>query len=230
MSNRVYLYCTDFQTLPKSDEWDSFFGTCGVEYEAAARIPLFWLLLFNASDVRLAEADHGDEDVEVEDNCEAESQRRHAYLLCNRASGVERLHARAHLLKGALDDDQFSLCEDWMARMTNEPHGNVLVRTEELDWMGEAGQLEAQLRAALLHLEQADVDGMLHMNEAMRDITGIWCDDMHSYEAFEFVGGANSSVVWPEPFAPRYRLPTVAVAPRVRSVAPSTKPWWVFWR
>lgn len=232
MSNRVYLYCTNFRAMPTAGESDAFFKQCGVEYEAAARIPIFWLLLFGSSDVRLAEVDYGDGDAEQESDNEDRYEdlpRHYAYLLCDRASGVERLQSRSHLMKTALDDDQFALYEDWVARIATEPYANILVSTEELDCMGEAGQLEAQLRSALHLLEQADIDGMLEINEAIDDLTGIRSDDLHAYESFELVGGANSSPSWPAPFAPRHRLPAATVAPRVTSVAPS-KPWWAFWR
>lgn len=231
MANRVYLHCTNFQTLPKPEEWDSFFEQSGVEYEAPARIPVFWLSLFASADVKLAEVDYGDADFEEECADEdSDEPRRYAYLICDRVSGVEQLRARAKMLEAALDDEQFALYEDWMARIASEPYRNVLVRTEELDCMDEEGQFEARLRAALQLLEEGGVDGVLQMNEAIRDITGIWSDDLHEYDSFELVGSANSIPDWPEPLVRRHRLPTVTVAPRGRSVAPSTKPWWAFWR
>lgn len=231
MSNRVYLHCTNFQALPKPEEWDSLFEQSGIEYEAPARIPVFWLFLFVSSDVQLAEVDYGDADFEEECADEdGEEPRRYAYLICDRVSGIERLRTRAHLIKAALDEEQFKLYEDWTARIASEPYRNILVRTEELDCMGEEGQLEARLRVALQLLEEVGVDGALQMNEAMRDITGIWSDDLHEYDSIELVGAANSIPKWPEPLVRRHSLPTVTVASRAGSAALLTKPWWAFWR
>ncbi|MDR6992721.1 hypothetical protein [Luteimonas sp. 3794] len=215
MSSRVYLHCTSFQALPESDEWDTFFAQSGVEYEAGACIPLFWLMLFSADDIRFATFD--DDGIDGE-----EEARSYAYLICDRASGVARLHARAPLMRASLGGPQFSLYEAWCTRMADEPYENVLVRTEELDCMGEEGELESQLREALQQLEQVAAEGALRMDKALRNITGLWSEDMRAYDAFELVGTANTSPTWPVPFAP----PPLPSAP----VVPQTKPWWAFWR
>ncbi|WP_101925061.1 MULTISPECIES: hypothetical protein [Luteimonas] len=216
MSNRVYLHCTNVQSLPKSDAWASFFEQSGVEYEAGECVPLFWLLLFVASDMRLAEVD-SDDDIDGDDE-----RRSYAYLICDRNTGVERLRARAPLMRASLDDDQFALYEAWSTRMAQEPYANILVRTEELDCMGEEGQLESQLREALQQLEQIPAEGPLGMGTTLRNITGLWAENMHACDAFELVGTANTSPTWPTPFAPR-PLPAAPAIPR-------TKPWWAFWR
>ena len=53
MSCPILLYTTDFSVEPTRDEEPEFFERCGTEYEANTRIPLFWLCLYDAGDVRL---------------------------------------------------------------------------------------------------------------------------------------------------------------------------------
>ncbi len=235
MSNRVYLHCTDASVLPASDEaWEKFFARSGIEYEASARIPLFWLLLFASPDLRVAEVANEDEpgadEACGEDDEDGFGPHRYAYLHCARADGAARLRARAPWVTRSLDPDQVSLYEAWAARIAAEPYEHIIVRTEELDMMSDEGQLEAHLREALRHLEQADVDGRLQMTSAIGEITGLWSDDVPAYEAFELVGGANATPAWPDPLPARDPSPAVVVVPRTPGLAQAPKPWWAFWR
>lgn len=214
MSNRVYLYCTNFQSLPKPDERETFFKQSGVEYEANACIPIFWLCMFSAADVRIVPTDHNGFD---------DDWRPYAYLFCSRKLGIERLHTRAPMMKDALGDLRFSLYTEWLARMENEPYENILVRTEELDWMGEDGELEKTLRKAMQHLEKVCAEGSMKMSNAMNDIAGLWSQEiLNECESSELVGSANTSPSWPLPFVPR--------PIRSTDTPHEKKPWWAFWR
>src|SRR5471032_1627006 len=86
MSNRVYLCCTDFSTPPAEGDWHAFGERSGTEYEAAYCIPLYWLCLFGAEDIRLART-QAEEDAEARD---------YAYLVCERQAG-RRACRRARL-------------------------------------------------------------------------------------------------------------------------------------
>lgn len=214
MSNRVYLSCTGFQSLPKPDQWEAFFKQSGVEYEANACIPIFWLCLFSAADVRIVPSDHNGFD---------DDWHPYAYLMGNREAGIERLRARAPMMKAALGELRFSLYSEWLSRMETETYENILVRTEELDWMGEDGELETTLRKAMQHLEKVSAEGSMRMSHAMNDIAGLWSQEvLNKCESYELVGAANTTPRWPLPFVPRPESTPPVILER--------KPWWAFWR
>ncbi|MDO5693729.1 MAG: hypothetical protein Q4G70_14845 [Pseudomonadota bacterium] len=214
MSNRVYLYCTNFKSIPKPDEWDAFNRQSGVEYEAKACIPIFWLCLFSISDIKIVSSDHNGFD---------DDWRPYAYLLCSRQSGIERLRVRSLMIKNALGDIRFSLYSEWLQRMENEPYDNVLVLTEELDWMEqEEGALEKMLIKSLQHLEKVSAEGSMKMSNAMNDIAGLWSEEtLNECESYELSGNANENPSWPLPF--------VKISKNAGVVIPN-KPWWIFWR
>lgn len=213
MSNRIYLYCTNFQSLPKPDEWENFFRQSGIEYEAKASIPIFWLCLFSSSNIRMVQPNHNGFD---------DDWRSYPYLMCSRKSGLDRLKERAPMMQKALGELRFALYTEWLQRIEHEPYENILVRTEELDWLGNEGELEGSLRKALKHLEQVCAEGSMRMSNAMNDISGLWSDEvLNECESSELVGISNESNSWPQRFEP---LPI-----RMQDV-PKKHPWWAFWR
>jgi hypothetical protein len=112
------------------------------------------------------------------------------------------------------------LYEAWISRVENQPFQHLLVRTAELDWMGEQGELEGELRQAFLDLEHAHQTGEFRRSAALNNITGL-SDDMMPAEApsFLLVGSANGADDWPPRFAP-----PAAVE------APPKKSRWQFWK
>ena len=215
MSNRVYLCCTDFSTPPAEGDWHAFGERSGTEYEAAYCIPLYWLCLFGAEDIRLART-------QAEDDEEA---RDYAYLVCERQAGLARLQARAAALQGPLGLERHALYLEWMARIAQEPFSHVLVRTEELDAMDEEGQFQQELRTALMDLDVACntviVTGELVVSPALANLAGFPNPpELQHYDAFVLAGAANSSERWPTPFAPVLQQPAAE--------HPSS-PWWKFW-
>jgi hypothetical protein len=214
MSNRIYLHCTDFSTIPRPEEWEDFYKSSGVEYEASASIPLFWLCIFDASNVHLVPTDH---------NGFEDDWRSYAYLKCDRLEGVTRLRSRADMMKSALSQNRYSLYLEWMERLEAEPGANILVRTAELDWMCEDGELERDLKKTLGHLEKVSAEGVIRLSNAMKEMVGLWDgEELNECESCELVGCANSGPEWPSPFMPRPQ--------KVDQVIDVKKPWWVFWR
>lgn len=212
MSNRVILSCTSFEAMPKASQWDDFFKVSGIEYEAKACIPIYWLCAFSAQDVHILESDHEAFD---------EDERPYAFLLCSRLTALARLASRAAIVRDAVGSERFQLYEQWMERLAAEPYLNVLVRTEELDWMAQTGELERDLRKALSHLESTINQGSLILSNAMRDIVGLWSqEELNECESFELAGNANTAHPWPLRFTPPQPQ---------RAVEASKKRWWCLW-
>lgn len=212
MSNRVYLCCTDFPDLPAESQLEDFFRVSGIEYEAKACVPLFWMFLFSGADVRILPANHNGFD---------DDSHPYAYLFCSRLTGLERLRSRAEMLERALGSERYALYLEWITRLESENFQNILVRTEELDWMGEEGELEKTLRKAYKHLEDVRQQEGFRMSNAMNDIAGLWQNEVLSEcEAYELVGSANSAQRWP----PRFVEQPVIAPPPVK------KSKWLFWK
>lgn len=239
MSCRVYLCCTDFAAMPSEQEWDRFFSVSGIEYEANTRIPLFWLCLFISSDIKIVPgsenyvSDSGDDDAIDEDFDEGnrhflyddESYRPYAYLSCLRTVGIDQLKRRSEMMRSALGAERHALYLEWIARLEAEPFQYILVRTEELDGMGDDGELEDLLRRAIEDLELATQTRTFVMSSDMNNLVGLSEDRLVSEcESYELVGGANSAVKWP------LRLSSREVAKEVPLVAPVKKSKWMFWR
>lgn len=210
MSNRVYFCCSDFAGMPDDEDFDAFSDASGIEYEASYTIPLFWLALFSAGDITLAEQNDVDEE-----------NRKYAYLFGDRAAGVERLRALSPAMRAALGARRFALYEEWIGRIAAEPFQHMLVRTVELDWMDDEGELERQLRAAFDDLEYAHQTGELRLGDAIRNLISVSSgESLEQIEGFRLAGAANASDEWP----PRLTSP-----PPPASKPPKKKSRWLFW-
>lgn len=211
MSNTVYLSTTDAQQYPREDEFDRFFQASGTEYAAKACIPLYWLCLFKAEDIHLVPANVNGFD---------DDSREFPYLLADRRLAIQHARERLEWVRLALDARRVELFEQWLVRLGAETHANVLVRTEQLDWMQKEGELQDQLRKALTHLDQPSQKSEFRMSNAMRDICGLWADEaLSECEAFELVGSANGMESWPQRF----------VAAKAPSAEPKRRAWWRWW-
>lgn len=122
-------------------------------------------------------------------------------------------------MEAALGVIRYGLYRDWQNRIEAELYPNVLVRTEELDWMGKEGELEETLRKAMRHLAQVTRAGEMRMSNAMNDIAGLWSQEtIDECESIELAGTCLRSN-WPPAISP----------PVTRALAPERKPWWKFW-
>lgn len=208
MANRVYISSTDFTHLPDDAEFDEFSRRSGSEYEATASVPLFWICLFSADDIKFVAANAGD------------GARRYPYLLCSKADALHRLHALSPSMAQVMNEERHELFEDWMHRVENEPFRNLLVRTIELDWMCEEGELERDLRQTIQDLDRLRDSGKFQLSAAMRNITGlVYGDNLDVYPGPAFAGFFSGPENWPP------RLTPPPPAPQ----SPS-RPRWMFWK
>ncbi|MBN9357366.1 hypothetical protein [Herbaspirillum huttiense] len=246
MGNRVYLYCTDFEGLPTEEQADEFFTMIGTEYEATARLPLFWMCLFSGDDIHVtsgpaAEGEHSgkqgsegaeDDDEYDDEECDEEADqdapRPFAYLGCERLAGIARLRQRSAMLRPVLGEERHALYEDWIARLEAEPRRNIVVNTEELDGMSDDGQLEQQLRAAYQELAVMDERQAWQMSPLLHDLTGLYEEQAISEVAsWTLAGSANDATRWP----PELTQPQQSELPAGATAAlPAPSPWWMFWK
>lgn len=202
MGNRVYLYCTSATEIPRNDEWDNFFKHCGTEYETQYCIPLYWLIIFRESDIRILPRDH---------NGFSGDEREYPYLLGNRQVGIARLKQFSHLIKQGLGNIRHDTYLEWIGRLESENMQNIIVRTEELDWTYGEGEFEKDLRKTLSHLEVMSNQPKFAASNTVKDMCGIDVnDDFCEYESFVLVGSANDSSGWPARYAPPIPLSSVA--------------------
>lgn len=200
MGNRVYLYCTSATEIPKNGEWDKFFKNCGTEYETQYCIPLYWLIIFRESDIKILPGDH---------NGFSEDEREYPYLLVNRQAGIARLKQFSHLIKQGLGDIRHATYLEWIGRLESENMPNIIVRTEELDWTYEVGEFEKDLRKALSHLEVMSTKPEFVASNSVKSMCGIDVnDDFCENESFVLVGSANDRSGWPARYAPPTPLST----------------------
>ncbi|MRT31142.1 MULTISPECIES: hypothetical protein [Herbaspirillum] len=248
MSNRVYLYCTNFEGLPTEEQSEEFFSMIGTEYEAAARIPLFWMCLFSEDDIQLSagadagtgdaahpqrmddgnDGSEGDEDDDFYDEEDGDDEDRpHAYLSCERATGIARLRQRSAMLRPALGAERHALYEEWIARIEAEPWRHILVKTAELDMMSEAGELEQELRRCYQDLAGLDARQSWQMTPAMLNLAGLDPESaLDELPGWALAGSANSAMRWPpELEQPPGKIPAASTAP----LRPE-RPWWMFWK
>ena len=212
MSNRVYLYCTDFNGMPKANQWDDFFRSSGIEYEATGCIPIYWLCLFEPDDIKVLPTNYNGFD---------DDERAYPYLQCKRSEGVLRLRERAQYVEKAVGENRFTLYQEWIERVESEQLENIIVRTEQLDWMCGEGELERDLRKAFKHMKQTLKEGELRMSNAMNDIAGLWSGEiLAECESYELVGTSNTKDSWPKRYTPPYSPPAAA---KIQNK------WWKFW-
>ncbi len=245
MSNSVYLYCTNFEGLPTEDQSEEFFSMVGTEYEASARIPLFWMCLFSEDDIHISSGAHAeqgdtahqrrgddgsedDEDDDFEDDDEGDDEDRpHAYLSCERTAGIARLRQRSPMLRPVLGAERHALYEEWIARLEAEPWQHILVKTAELDMMSEAGELEQELRRSYRDLAGLDVRQSWQMTPAMFNLAGLDPEcALDASPAWALAGSANSATRWPAELEQPAELESAGATATV----PSARPWWMFWK
>ncbi len=110
MTNRVYLCCTNFAAMPSENQWDEFLKMSGVEYEAKACIPIFWLCLFCKESINLHAGDR--------DGIDADA-RPYAYLISDKGDAIARIRLRSSMMARALGRLRATLLEEWIQRLEN---------------------------------------------------------------------------------------------------------------
>lgn len=216
MSNRVYLDVTTFRKMPNSGEWKEFYPVTA-ELEAGDYIPLFWLCMFDESDLAVAS---------VDTDAESDEGDPYAYLIAPAPRCHENLRARRALIQATVDADRLALYDDWTGRLSGWLDLNILIRTEELSWMDGGDAWGRKLRASLRVLNTAAKQGALVGNTSFEEVTGVFSPACaRTMSRFELVGSQDAS--WPPSLANE--------APKSQSSlvdSPVAKKgsWWNFWR
>lgn len=210
MGNRIYLCCTSFESMPGDNQWDAFFKNSGAEYEAAGHLPFLWLALFDEACIRINPADR---------NGFSDDERAYAYLVGRRSDCLQRIQRVRDITVRQPNTPASLVLDEWIDRLSQESHPFIMVRTEELDWMGQEGDLAAELRKGLGHLQESLARAELKFSNTIRYVCGLSeLDEFHACEPAWLVGWANGSVEWP-----RKAAPEMTMTPMPRKV------WWKFW-
>jgi hypothetical protein len=213
------------------------------EYEAAARIPLFWMCLFSEDDIQLSagadagtgdaahpqrmddgnDGSEGDEDDDFYDEDGGDDEDRPPPIFRERATGIARLRQRSAMLRPALGAERHALYEEWIARIEAEPWRHILVKTAELDMMSEAGELEQELRRCYQDLAGLDARQSWQMTPAMFNLAGLDPESaLDELPGWALAGSANSAMRWPPELGRPGRCPQRRCGPE--------RPWWMFWK
>lgn len=196
--------------MPGDDQWDAFFKNSGTEYEADGHLPFLWLAMFDEACIRIDSADR---------NGFSDDERAYAYLVGKRSDCLLRIQRLQDITAKQPNTPASRVLNEWIDRLSQEPHPFIMVRTEELDWMGQEGDLEAELRKALRHLQELLVRSDVKFSNAIRYVCGLSeLDEFHACEPVWLVGWANGGVEWP-----RKASPDGAMAPV------TGKAWWKLW-
>jgi hypothetical protein len=199
--------------MPNESGWAHFFTVSGIEYEAQGHMPFLWLALFDEKSIRIDPANR---------NGFSEDDRAYAYLIDNKERCIARMQRLYALISNQQDNVIVRKISEWIQRLQSEPYSNVIVRTEELDWMSKEGGLEQDLKKALRHLNEALSRSEFRFSNATRDLCGLSeIDELLSCEPTWLLGGANGPSAWPED-----RLPNHTAA---QVVPNKSKPWWKIW-
>ncbi len=213
MGNRIYLYCTNVDCMPRESEWDHFFANSGTEYEAQGHLPLLWLALFDEASIRINPANR---------NGFSDDERAYAYLLDSKDGCIARMRTVYNMVSAQHGNIIVRHVAEWIERLASEPYMNIFVRTEELDWMGKEGDLAIELRKALQHWRESLSRSEVRLSNAIRDLCGLSeIDELLNCEPRWVLGGANGPNSWPE--AQTIESPVKLSSNR------SGRPWWKFW-
>ena len=215
MTNRVYLYCTNAAEMPHDISAENFFSISGKEYETGACIPLYWLLMYEEPDIKIASPDDLDKDIDAHP---------YPYLICKKEKAIRQLTDWHSILEcTARDSAQLLLLSEWISRLETEEFNNVIVRTEELSWFSQPGELDKSLRIALKHISFCKEKRELILNRRVVDIIGLWDqEELLECESYQLTGQCNQKESWPKPFTPPYRgSPTEK---------PDSRKWWQLWK
>ena len=128
-------------------------------YEAAYTIPLFWLCLFNSSDIYdpdlVYEADSNNQDTGVVDAAAAQpdegsdEQEDYSYLYTTTDQALQNGQQRRDLLVQALSEEQIELYDAFITKIEDFPENYVVVNYEDLAAMSDAGDFSANIRQCL---------------------------------------------------------------------------------
>jgi hypothetical protein len=215
MTNRVYLYCTNATEMPHEIGTENFFSISGKEYEAGACIPLFWLLMYEETDIKIILPDDLGADIDAHP---------YPYLICKKEKAIRQLTDWHSIIEcTAKNSVQIALLSEWILRLESEEFNNIIIRTEELSWFSQPGELEKILRMALKHINSCKEKRELILSRRVVDLIGLWDqEEFLECESYQLAGQCNQKEGWPKPFTSPYR-----VSPTER---PNTRKWWEFWK
>ena len=111
MSNRVYLYCTNYSKMPERKDWDDFFNNSCYEFEIDACIPLFWLCLYDKEDICIAKPD--DHEFSTDGSP-------YPYLIKDKESAISNLNNRKAYIYEILTGNGQGLFDEWLEIIKSE--------------------------------------------------------------------------------------------------------------
>lgn len=120
------------------------------------KIPMFWLLLFAASDIQLIETQGV-----AQDGLECTSTKNYPILIARKENALEQLSARKNVLASAISDSDAQLMERWLTHLQQTEFPVLALDTYEL-WnnMDDPEQLYPDLENLLNILRDSlDVEG-----------------------------------------------------------------------
>ncbi len=216
MSNRAYLDVTTFRKMPSSGEWKEFYPVAA-ELEAADYIPLFWLCMFDESDLAVAS---------VDTDYDSDEGEPYAYLIAPAVRCHEHLRDRRSLIRSAVNDGGLALYDDWTEKVAGWLDLYILIRTEELSWLDGGASWGRKLRSSLRALNTSVKQGSFVENTSFEEVTGVFSPTRaRTMSRFELVGLQNAS--WPPPLADE--VPQGQASIGDAPVAKKTSRW-RFWR
>lgn len=199
--------------MPNESGWKHFFAVSGTEYEAQGHMPFLWLALFDETCIKIDMANR---------NGFSEDERAYAYLIDRKDRCIPRMQRLYALVSNQQENVIVRKMEEWIQRLQSESYKNIIVRTEELDWMGKEGDLEKDLQKALRHLSAALSRSEVRFSNAIRDLCGLSeIDELLSCEPTWLLGGANGPTPWPDD-----QPPTSAAH---EPIPKDNKSWWKLW-
>jgi hypothetical protein len=193
--------------MPLKSEGSDFFASVGVEYEANARIPIYWLFLFGQKNIVITNPDDINSDPDA---------RPYAYLISDLPTALVRLKDRQRLVESLRDSVRMDLFLDWTSRLRAENFTHVIVKTEELSWFGEE-ELTRNLNMSLALLDRPATASALYNSDEFQELTGfLGTEKFCEMDSEEIVGRGGN---WPLPLGvPKYYIEL------------PKKKWWHFWR
>ena len=105
-----------------------------------------------------------------------------------------------------LGEKRFALFEEWISRLECESQENILVRTEELDWLCGDGELAKNMAIALKQVNSISSEQGFCVGAITANLAGLWNGELlDECESYELVG-SHLKEDWPQ----RYEQPYIA--------------------
>lgn len=99
------------------------------ELEWANFVPLFWLCLFNESNIKICSVDN---------SLEIDESNPYAYLITSKDQAIIYLRMRRTLIEKIAGKERLALYDEWISIIESWTNPRLILRTEELSWMSDA--------------------------------------------------------------------------------------------